>query len=224
MNIDKKSKIISKLDLRICLSQLNRIGPVLVGLGCDNKFAAVRVGSQWIMATKVTLSRAIPRYKFKSSAKDSAHRQFKTAFQGVCANDQDDQHECIPCHMPLGAEAPTTGQQTNNRLKRRIFNSNYGTKATRKMLLHVIKHNNPIKEGIQRLNIKATKDKGPQGEIITKKLHYKSAVFVRFLSKGIKFSDRFVKCLITSNREYERTSADNKMMKYVLDNARARAG
>ncbi|KAI0485948.1 hypothetical protein KFK09_029387 [Dendrobium nobile] len=80
-----------------------------------------RAGSQWIVAAKATLPRTMPRREFKSSAKDSAHRPFETIFQGLRASDLDDRHESIPCHVPLGAEAPTNGRRANDRLRRRIF-------------------------------------------------------------------------------------------------------
>ncbi|KAI0485978.1 hypothetical protein KFK09_029374 [Dendrobium nobile] len=76
-----------------------------------------RAGSQWIVAAKATLPRTMPRREFKSSAKDSAHRRSKLYFRALRASDLDDRHESIPCHVPLGAEAPTNGRRANDRLR-----------------------------------------------------------------------------------------------------------
>lgn len=86
-------------------------------------------GSQWIVAAKATLPRTMPRREFKSSAKDSAHRPFGTTFPGVRAGCLDDRQEYSPCHVPLGAEAPTSGRRADGGLRRRIFSADSDLEA-----------------------------------------------------------------------------------------------
>ncbi|KAH0450422.1 hypothetical protein IEQ34_021114 [Dendrobium chrysotoxum] len=61
MNIGRTSEIISKLDLGVYLSQLNMIGPILIGLSCDT-FCITHgeVPSEEVERYYITLLREVP--------------------------------------------------------------------------------------------------------------------------------------------------------------------
>lgn len=72
------------------------------GRGGGTNLLRLGAGSQWIVAAKATLPRTMPRREFKSSAKDSAHRPFGTAIQGVRAGRLRDRHGASHVTCPWG--------------------------------------------------------------------------------------------------------------------------